>query len=827
MYGVTATALKMTTTQWIAAMTGVITKMKNIAERASNRDLAWNLIMFASYSAKILGPITKDMKGKVYPGGTLEFYSAADADVLFGGIPIVSANFANADHGVCDPKYVTASFDAGKKSFIFELELCKIGYCDPYDPITDYKYSYINQCKNWYSGKVTRDGITSGYPSPPLTGAYPPLGTLHDLDTKIFSANKIFEASQFGYRYGKAKSNTMQLQVDSRSLSLALAVNYGMLLINDLVKIERDPKLTAILTNLAKQDQITIAQANSIFSFYDKKQLPMDPIYCMVFDNAAFPGADGLPSFNEGGDDDSILGGDDTFKNDDEFKINFGGSKKDINEIPADLAVSFSFVIKDYDFNNPTTPPTSHLPLLETAINNAWTNCNIPSSAAAHVSKVSDKKLWWLNDDPSTNTNSNSGQFLPYTRKLVTRKLAAATIGSTTSITYGFKWNPTLSGKKSLYEALEFLTQTIIDSDFFTKLNIELSTLKSNNPSDTFNANNPTSSKYNFFVNDFYVKPKTIVDDDYVKKNPSNDDYFADDGGSAVQSDDGNRRELSETDLKSELRNRIHEIGTKKQVENFRLLKSKPIPKVNKNTGATCFILAGETFMYPVASHYGQAGTTRCSCKKYYTPQSGTPKYVNEPDCYSVDKMTSPSDNVKNSTECPTIPDFPFLPKDCESSNSKDKNSCKFVNINVGLIFYPFKADPRNRSPKQKPRANGQILNFGLKAQSSFKQDPVNADIKFIKSSLNAMGMVSSATEDYNLLANGNLGDSASNCESGEVNGGGNNQDHYSTNCNGKRYMTKFSEDRWKKAFYELCGPTKCSMLYFRLTDSSKTPRYN
>lgn len=808
--------------------------MKSISARAINRDLAWNLIMFSSYSAKVLGPSTKDTKGKLFPGGTLEFYAAANADILFGGIPIVSANFANANQGVCDPKYLTASFDAGRKSFNFDFELCDTGYCDPYDNSPGFKYEYIKKCPNWYSGN-TDDGVTAGYANSPGSSYGSKANPTIKLNNKKFQDNHIFDPSQFGYRYGKVKSNTMSLQVDSRSLSLALAVNYGMLLISDLVKVERNAKLTSLLTNLAKQNQITIAQANTIFSFYDPKQLPMDHIYCMISEKAALPAAGGLPSFNGGADDDAQFG--DGNNDDDAFLINFGGASKDINGIPADLAVSLLFVIKDYDFSKLliVNDRSNDIAKLENAIRDAWAASNIPVSSGAHRSKVTDAKIWWVNSDSTTNTASSAPGFLPYTRRL------SSPTGPITTITYGFKWNPNSSGKSTLYEALDFLVQTVVDSDFFSQLDTKLNSANLNLAA---LSNTPTSSKYDFFIDDFYVKPKNTVDDDYVKSHSSQDDYFGDDGGGAPTGDDGYyRRELSDSDpdstLKRVLRERIDEVGTMNQVENHRLLKTKPkIPKVNKDSGATCFVKVGDTFMLPVASHFGQAGSTKCKCKKLnidkFTTTPSTPKYVDDPDCYSVDKMgASPTGNIIDSTLCPTVPEFPFLPADCNSPGAKDKMACKYVNINIGLIFYPFKADPREvLSPKPTVKANGQIFALGMKAQNLIKNDPTSGDLTFIKSALNAMGMVNSATEDYTYLANGNVGSPDSDCTSSDIIPTSSSPanlptDAYKTSCTGKLYMTKYSTDRWKKAFNDLCGPTKCSILYFRLSDDTQNPVMN
>jgi hypothetical protein len=216
MYGITLTVLKITIEQFAEAMLGVIQKMKAVSARSVNRDLAWNIIMFSSYYVTIHGPISEDLNGDVIPGGTLEFYAAADSDILLGQRRIVSATFGNQFHGICDPANMNSYFDNGDKSFVFEFQLCTKGFCKPDARSDDFKYSYINACRNWYADVNTSYaggknwGTNSGKQ---YTAASPPPSPAVSLENEVFLSNKIFEPEQFGYIYGKMKQNYAELRL--------------------------------------------------------------------------------------------------------------------------------------------------------------------------------------------------------------------------------------------------------------------------------------------------------------------------------------------------------------------------------------------------------------------------------------------------------------------------------------------------------------------------------------------------------------------------------------------------------------------------------------
>lgn len=158
---------------------------------------------------------------------------------------------------------------------------------------------------------------------------------------------------------------------------------------------------------------------------------------------------------------------------------------------------------------------------------------------------------------------------------------------------------------------------------------------------------------------------------------------------------------------------------------------------------------------------------------------------------------------------------FPFLPKICDKKDGH-KTACKHFDINVGLLFYPGKVDPRDK--KLKP--NGQIFAFGQSIYNKIISSPTDGDLKMIESGYDAMGMIAGAANDYqDLLPKGVPGESTCvDFSQGTV---------HNTTCYGRRYIKKYSAERWNKAFQQLCGATGCSMLNFRLRDKLTLPPMN
>ena len=74
----------------------------------------------------------------------------------------------------------------------------------------------------------------------------------------------------------------MDMKIDTRTLATALAVNLGMRNISDLVMVERDTQLKETLKSLVKRKLITKTEAWFFKPFFNARDSPMDPLYCIV-----------------------------------------------------------------------------------------------------------------------------------------------------------------------------------------------------------------------------------------------------------------------------------------------------------------------------------------------------------------------------------------------------------------------------------------------------------------------------------------------------------------------------------------------------------------
>lgn len=691
MYGVTMSVLKITTVQFAEAMLAVINKMKAVSARAPYRDLAWNIIMFSSYYATIHGPVTKDLDDNIIPGGTMEFYAAADANILLGKRSIISATFANQFHGVCDPANINSYFDNGDKTFVFQFQLCERGFCKPDARNPKNKYQYIDNCRNWYANVDTSYNNVSNKNIGYNNGAsYNISGVTTDLNDNVFSNNKIFDPQQFGYKYGKMKRNYAEVKVDSRSLTLALAVNYGMLQVADLTKMTKSEKLKNYLTNLARQQLITVAQANQIFPFFDAKLAPMEPIYCMLFEGEGSIVDVEMPNFNgDLGDDDAafraLYDDDTTSKDDDTAHIAFGGSKLDIYELPRKVFVSYQFTIQNYDITkvgsnsstakvgNSTSKLDTDKGLIKAIISetltsalNAYNTNKGPKGGMIPAINLPTLSIWYFNSDPKQYSGSSGFDPSRFSRRLEesdhafshqesernggsifssffssSRKLLPSTTTTTnTAVTFGFEFDASKSLTTNLYRALQDLSELFQTSTFIDLMNAKIkSTSNYLSTGQTFRnnlqCNAGSSSKlyidpYSLALDTFFVLRKPTQDDDTfnnpnIPKTPVDDDYFKDDAippkpsrrmliSSTTDEDDDLDINVELDDRMTKTRDRILEILSEPNGNIFRRrLKpvKAPIPKITKNTGASCFVQVGDTFMYPIMSHFGQAGTTR------------------------------------------------------------------------------------------------------------------------------------------------------------------------------------------------------------------------
>jgi len=197
-----------------------------------------------------------------------------------GTAEVVTVGFSNSDgpcigdregHGAS-----TGYFDLASKSFVLQTLLCDYGFC------TD-----------------NTDKVCPG----------------------------LFVPSQFGYSTKKSSSPTMDIKIDSRSLSTALAVNMGMLNVSDLIMISRDDKFAALVKQMVNSNSLTAEQAKYIKPFFDHKFIPMEPIYCIVDHSDVLPvSLDGLTDPGDIFGDDRVFASDDSSGNvsaSDDFSISF------------------------------------------------------------------------------------------------------------------------------------------------------------------------------------------------------------------------------------------------------------------------------------------------------------------------------------------------------------------------------------------------------------------------------------------------------------------------------------------------------------------------
>jgi len=70
----------------------------------------------------------------------------------------------------------------------------------------------------------------------------------------------------------------MDIKIDSRTLTTALAVNMGMLNITDLVMITRDDEFKQIVEKLVTENILSANEAEYLIPFFDAKSVPMDPV---------------------------------------------------------------------------------------------------------------------------------------------------------------------------------------------------------------------------------------------------------------------------------------------------------------------------------------------------------------------------------------------------------------------------------------------------------------------------------------------------------------------------------------------------------------------
>jgi hypothetical protein len=179
-------------------------KMKPLSDKGMYRDFSWNSVLWSSSNTRIKISNKFGKKTQTISRGTIEIYPQATADVLFGAAEIVSAGFSNS-YGRCVNKTTRGYFDRASKSFVLSTELCPNGFCDD-----------------------------------------------NQLPEDMYCPN-LFQPLQFGYNERKSPSPSLDISIDSRTLTTALAVNLGILSISDLSVVSRDDQFDRLLEALVKR----------------------------------------------------------------------------------------------------------------------------------------------------------------------------------------------------------------------------------------------------------------------------------------------------------------------------------------------------------------------------------------------------------------------------------------------------------------------------------------------------------------------------------------------------------------------------------------------
>ena len=220
--------------------------------------------------------------------------------------------------------------------------------------------------------------------------------------------------------------------------------------------------------------------------------------------------------------------------------------------------------------------------------------------------------------------------------------------------------------------------------------------------------------------------------DDGLSSAPTPEDYNDDGLSSAPTPEDYNDDGLSSAptpevrktrSLQIVLRSRVPELVDQK-IKSFKVPGSSndierkllQVEKVNKKTGASCYIRAADTFLYPVIKDFGVGGTSSFP---------GTFNFT------SSKKFKKGEDQIIR-LDGSLFSQFPLpcTESNVNSANKKTKatySDCKLFHVNVGFVFYP--GVPANSKSTLKTNTNGKIFKFGESAFEAMLADPVNGDI--------------------------------------------------------------------------------------------------
>lgn len=217
-YAVTMTGVRYTNSQWTSLMKTIVAQIKDIGTRGASRDFAWNMVAWTSYSAVNM------------ESGRLQFYGTGDPGIMFGK-KITAVGFASnaSDAHRCKP-FVTTTFNELSRKLEMNIDL----------------------------------NIDNSCPNPPC---------------RINPCPGVLGPQIMGYDTEGATSSVMNFKLDMVSITTALAVNMGMITLDNLVNIPGDNDRINLLQALVDADGISQTTMESTSSYFDSLYAPTTPIY--------------------------------------------------------------------------------------------------------------------------------------------------------------------------------------------------------------------------------------------------------------------------------------------------------------------------------------------------------------------------------------------------------------------------------------------------------------------------------------------------------------------------------------------------------------------
>jgi hypothetical protein len=211
-YAVTVAGLEYTNAQWEHVMKNITEQLSTIGLKGENRDLAWNMVAWASFTAQNL------------ERGFLQFYATGTPAIMFDK-PIGAYGVASA---VSQNRECNQSMDV------------------TYSSATTYLDVNINLC----------DDNGEGCPNNPCPGVLAPQALGYDI-------------------YNDAAGPDLTMRISMQAVSTALAVNLGMTKLNTLVMIPGDNDFITLMNTMVSQGAIDAWTANHTASYFGEASCPL------------------------------------------------------------------------------------------------------------------------------------------------------------------------------------------------------------------------------------------------------------------------------------------------------------------------------------------------------------------------------------------------------------------------------------------------------------------------------------------------------------------------------------------------------------------------